>query len=1430
VPVSHPPLRDWPDPSAPVSVAAFDKQALQAAIDNAIAVGGGWDARIVVTQVNWITGPIPDDFAPVVGSVDIDADTLVWFGASAYDAGTGAWRYGGLDYSSYAAAVAAGASGGDSVVEDGLEWEVFWNTGLPQPCWDIIIDVPESLIMAYLDNPSADALFVGSRKQDGYVKVYGHDQWIGQADLRVNIRSQSPDTAPTLVSASEQIAVDAYLTDPICDPQTVVVDNGGVGSLSWTAAEAPDQTWMTLQDASGTDGQAFQIAIDVSGLSTGSHSGAVEVSDPNAGNNPLTIPVTVTVYNDLVGSTNLVAGSTLVNKPDAVWGYVDVATSQTGPLEVTVEWVDGYGRVADRHVATIVVPDQTHVDFAFATDVGLTMVNALRASARFVGTQDVLAGSTVSWQLVPEAMDRQDYHASIYGQGGTSNPEYFAAIRQGGVDLGQIYRDRAYYGHEYNVRPAHGWIEDQKWFFLSDDLWSADRQLYSDALKVYGDYNTPAKRVALVRPQSLSSSASLAALVDTIVPRMQATAKWRPLHWIMADEYGLGQRGDPFDYDLGPECMSGFVAWLQEQYGSIEALNAQWETSFGTWADLSDPINAPPGGEAALIVCQEIRDREFPLTDWGHAKNFSPWSDFRRHMEETMADAMQVCVDAGSEIDSDCPVGWMSGMSLSPMNGYDYWLQTRVAGSLSAYDIGNSPEYVRAFRDNASGERLFHWNYVHWTDQESWDSGPRNRYKLWFHLIHYGTRTCQIWDNGYYFDDMYECRLSPFAIGLASTLEEFRGGLAKLLSQGERDDDEIALYYSQRSTHISWLHDSESGRHWISRTGNWEPNHSSLLFTHTGWLKALEDIGLKGRFLSYEQIAGGELITNGYKVLIMPRVMALGDEEIAAVQAFADAGGLVVADTQTAIYDGHCRRRSVGEGGGLMDDWFGIEREFYFCLEQDGESYDALGGDVYLQPLPPGFDVLTEGLADPIPQFEGWHAVETHTHTAGGTPAALFDDDPDRPALIVREHGLGKSVYMNLTLHRYGTSYDDPNNDPSNYTEDRRTPSSLAAANVRQLVSNLMALGGVTPKVNVLQGHNASDPPAGTEVYNLEKARYVDGDIVYLSCVVNSFLSHYDWSGQNPATTLFGQPGVTNADVTLVLDEAAHVYDVRQQLYLGYGTRINASQPVLEGGVFALLPYQVTALNVDSIGFDGKQRASLTVSVQTNAGAPGRHVLRLEVFDPNSDPMDHLTRNLVAPDGLFSGVIPFAVDEDLVGGLIRLTDVATGAQVDINITADLLEPALLASEPPADGTLPKTQNNLMWLTFSGSIALPGGPALGVVPLGVGADVGTSFDYSVEPDGVTLKAVEQGAVLTNQTWYQVTPAVGLNVQPFTLDVCTLIGDCNGSGRLTTADYSCVKAAMGQRGDVREDLNGSARVTTADYSAVKSHLGDRAPVKP
>ena len=161
---------------------------------------------------------------------------------------------------------------------------------------------------------------------------------------------------------------------------------------------------------------------------------------------------------------------------------------------------------------------------------------------------------------------------------------------------------------------------------------------------------------------------------------------------------------------------------------------------------------------------------------------------------------------------------------------------------------------------------------------------------------------------------------------------------------------------------------------------------------------------------------------------------------------------------------------------------------------------------------------------------------------------------------------------------------------------------------------------------------------------------------------------------------------------------------------------------------------------------------------------------------------------------------------------------------------------LTATEPAANSSLPKTMNNLILCVFDGPITLPAaGNPLAIKDMTNGcADVSANFIYSIDaddPTGKTLEARENGDLLPDMTWYQVNSAPGwTDVAPFQFEVYTLVGDCTPSARVTTADYSCVKAGLGQRGDVRADLNGSGRVTTADYSVVKANLGHRAPAKP
>jgi len=161
---------------------------------------------------------------------------------------------------------------------------------------------------------------------------------------------------------------------------------------------------------------------------------------------------------------------------------------------------------------------------------------------------------------------------------------------------------------------------------------------------------------------------------------------------------------------------------------------------------------------------------------------------------------------------------------------------------------------------------------------------------------------------------------------------------------------------------------------------------------------------------------------------------------------------------------------------------------------------------------------------------------------------------------------------------------------------------------------------------------------------------------------------------------------------------------------------------------------------------------------------------------------------------------------------------------------------LNSSDPPADGTLPKMQNNVILLRFVEPITLPAGAALSIRPIGgtPADDVGDQFTYELVETNVaddTLKAKENGAVLTNQTWYRISPAPTLAVAPFSLDLCTLIGDASGDGIVFTTDYGYLKAKIPTVAtEIREDLNGDGMVFVTDYGVIKGYFLDRSPPKP
>jgi hypothetical protein len=75
--------------------------------------------------------------------------------------------------------------------------------------------------------------------------------------------------------------------------QSLSITNTGAGTLNWTASD--NATWLSVSPTSGTAPSSTTVSVNITGLAAGTYNGAITISDPNATNSPVTVPVTLTV-------------------------------------------------------------------------------------------------------------------------------------------------------------------------------------------------------------------------------------------------------------------------------------------------------------------------------------------------------------------------------------------------------------------------------------------------------------------------------------------------------------------------------------------------------------------------------------------------------------------------------------------------------------------------------------------------------------------------------------------------------------------------------------------------------------------------------------------------------------------------------------------------------------------------------------------------------------------------------------------------------------------------------------------------------------------------------------------------------------------------------------------------------------------------------
>jgi len=138
-------------------------------------------------------------------------------------------------------------------------------------------------------------------------------------------------TAPTIALNKTSLT----FTEDGGDSQSFTISNSGGGTLNWTVSD--NKSWLSVNPTSGQDSGTVTVTVDRSGLSDGTYTGTVTVTDSDATNSPRTVAVTLEVGGGSTGTPKIQLSRTSLNfgaSGSSVTSrqYIRVNNSGTGTL------------------------------------------------------------------------------------------------------------------------------------------------------------------------------------------------------------------------------------------------------------------------------------------------------------------------------------------------------------------------------------------------------------------------------------------------------------------------------------------------------------------------------------------------------------------------------------------------------------------------------------------------------------------------------------------------------------------------------------------------------------------------------------------------------------------------------------------------------------------------------------------------------------------------------------------------------------------------------------------------------------------------------------------------------------------------------------------------------------------------------------------
>ena len=622
------------------------------------------------------------------------------------------------------------------------------------------------------------------------------------------------------------------------------------------------------------------------------------------------------------------------------------------------------------------------------------------------------------------------------------------------------------------------------------------------------------------------------------------------MNYIRSKQFGE----DAPDCCFCEHCMKKMRTWLEGEYGTLASLNAAWGSSFASW----DAV------EPDTFLEAQAKGR------------YVSWSDHRRFNDISTRELLELTRQALRRHDPDAETQLSGTYDVSAYSGMDWWENYTTLDSSNGY--GNKAE-----RGSLQGRLAAEWSRTHvdipWTT--GYNAPPHiQRYDVFSHALDGDMGSAWWWSRMLWREDYSSHNWGKAAMAATKVMHD---GLARLMRETTSNPDRIAIHYSMASHRLNYALAGGTEKH--------------FRYGRAGWAWLLKECGYGYTMVAADQVENGRLLREGFRVFIMPSSMAMSDGEVAAVRAFVEKGGIVVADYAPAIADRHLVPREKS----ALADLFGI---------------GAIGKNLC-------FDREKTVLGLPIVE----RGIEPWTANAVGK---------------------GRAVFVNLDMSDYLR-------DDNTFIALRNRPG--AEFPLKEKLLAVFADVGVRPnhtirtldggRLSRLSSHTWTD---GEALYlGLIKA----GDPPKAIYDEKSGI----FRGYEPATS---SPESRRIDVRITFAAPRHIYDSRTGKYLGMTANVDTTIEENDLTFLSCLPYKVTALHA-SVPETVTQGETVLCAVSVGAdAAPGTHVIRLEWFDPDGRNLDYYSWNYVAPDGKVDIRIRTALNERVGRHGLVIRDVATG--------------------------------------------------------------------------------------------------------------------------------------------------------------------------